>query len=149
MVGCVISLVLEPELVIGDLDLLEAGEIEEFKKNSQVRVEQYPVHKDETDLESAVETVVKQGYTTILILAALGGRLDMTLANIFLLTLPGIGWAGCSPGRWARRRGSICPGARDGRLIDGAVGDQVSLSLGGPAQGIQGQAGCSVLSPAW
>ena len=129
---------LEPDLVIGDLDSLEAGEIEALK-NSQVRVEQYPVHKDETDLELAVETVVKQGCTTILILAALGGRLDMTLANIFLLTLPELA------GRDVRLEDGreevflIRPG-RDGRLIDGASATRCLCSRwAGPARGIETQ----------
>ncbi len=82
-----LNLGLLPDVVVGDLDSLTAAEVENLK-NQLVRVEQHPVHKNETDLELAVETALREGCSKILILGALGGRLDMTLANIFLLTLP-------------------------------------------------------------
>jgi thiamine pyrophosphokinase len=81
------SLGLRPDLLIGDLDSITAGEILELERE-HVRIQRYPVDKDETDLELAVLTVIKEGYRTLCLVAALGGRLDQTLGNLFLLTLP-------------------------------------------------------------
>ncbi|MEZ4557900.1 MAG: thiamine diphosphokinase [Caldilineaceae bacterium] len=41
--------------------------------------------KDQTDLELALERAIRDGATDILLLGALGGRLDQTLANLLIL----------------------------------------------------------------
>ena len=87
------SLGLRPHLLIGDLDSISAGEVLELERE-QVRIQRYPVDKDETDLELALRAVLKEGYRSIRLVAALGGRLDQTLGNLFLLTLPEL--SGCS-----------------------------------------------------
>jgi thiamine pyrophosphokinase len=126
---------LEPDLVIGDLDSLDPEEIEALR-NSPVRVEQFPVHKDETDLELAVETALRQGYNQLLIIAALGGRLDMTLGNIFLLSLPALKTVDARLEDGHEEVFLIEPGEA-GRDIDGQPGDTVSLlPLFGAAQGV-------------
>lgn len=79
---------LEPALLVGDLDSVPPQEVDRCRRNPDVRVIQHPIHKDETDLELALLAMVQEGHTSILVLAALGGRLDMTLANISLLALP-------------------------------------------------------------
>lgn len=128
-----------PDLLIGDLDSVESGEIEALE-GSQVRIERYPTHKDETDLELAVEAAVRAGCTSLLILGGLGGRLDMTLANIFLLRLPELAGldARFEDGReevFLIKSDSAHP--PEGRLIEGQPGDTVSLlPLDGPASGI-------------
>lgn len=131
---------LEPDLVIGDLDSLEPAEVEQLKRQG-VRVDQYPVHKDETDLELALEAVRKAGYTKVLVIGALGGRLDMTLANIFLLALPELA------GSDVRLEDGfeevfLISSQSDPQLgrgsIHGRPGDRVSLlPVGGPARGIR------------
>ena len=45
----------------------------------------YPADKDQTDLEIAIEEILQRDYRKVLIVGALGGRLDQTLANIGLL----------------------------------------------------------------
>jgi thiamine pyrophosphokinase len=131
---------LTPDLVIGDLDSLELGEIEQLKKDG-VRIEQHPVEKDETDLELAVETVLHTGYSIVLIVGALGGRLDMTLANIFLLTLPELSGIDIRLEDGNEEVFIIHPleGANDTScVIEGKPGERVSLlPLGGPARGIR------------
>ena len=52
------------------------------------RILQYPVEKNETDLELAILYACEQGCAQLRIAGALGGRLDHTLANLFLLALP-------------------------------------------------------------
>lgn len=81
-----------PEIVIGDLDSI--GEDTLFELTSaDVEIKQYSEDKDETDLELALRYAVELRPSTVLIVGALGGRLDQTLANLSILTdptLPGI-----------------------------------------------------------
>jgi thiamine pyrophosphokinase len=80
-----LALALQPNLIIGDMDSLEKGQLEKLQK-SGVSIELYPRDKNETDLELAVNRAIELNPTHIVIIAALGGRLDQTLANITLLT---------------------------------------------------------------
>ena len=82
-----LDLGLSPDLIIGDLDSTDTGTIQKFK-DSGVTVESFPRDKNETDLELAIQRAVELRPEKIIILAALGGRLDQTLANIALLTDP-------------------------------------------------------------
>jgi len=86
-----LSLGLTPHLIVGDLDSLPASVQAEMTARG-VEVERHPVRKDQTDLELALAAAVRRGATEILILTALGGRLDQQLANLLLLTRPE--WAG-------------------------------------------------------
>ena len=45
----------------------------------------YPVEKDQTDSEIAVDYCQKNNFTEIYLTAALGGRIDQQLANLNLL----------------------------------------------------------------
>ncbi len=126
-----------PGLVIGDLDSLERAEIAQLE-TERVPVERHPVHKDETDLELTVEAVLRAGYTQIFIVGALGGRLDMTLANIFLLALPGLAGVDARLEDGVEEVFLIRPVPGEGRTILGQPGDGVSLlPWGGPARGIR------------
>jgi thiamine pyrophosphokinase len=78
---------LQPHLVIGDLDSISRAGLHQLQKKG-VRIERFPVDKNETDLELAILAVVAEGYRTIRIVAALGGRLDQTLGNLFLISRP-------------------------------------------------------------
>ena len=48
----------------------------------------HPTHKDESDTELALQYCVKHGATEIILLGALGGRLDHMIANLLLLADP-------------------------------------------------------------
>jgi thiamine pyrophosphokinase len=74
-----------PNLVIGDLDSAEQTALQKYK-NEGVTVESYPRDKNETDLELAIHHAAELNPKQILVMAALGGRLDQTLANIALLS---------------------------------------------------------------
>ncbi|NJC96717.1 MAG: thiamine diphosphokinase [Anaerolineales bacterium] len=82
-----LALDLKPDLVIGDMDSTEKEDLQELQ-NEGVAIELFPRDKDETDLELAVARAVEKSPRQILIVAALGGRLDQTLANIALLSDP-------------------------------------------------------------
>ena len=78
-----LTLGLTPHLIIGDMDSLPANfKISDF--NGEVIL--YPKDKNETDLELAIQHAVTLNPDEIIILAALGGRMDHTLANISLLS---------------------------------------------------------------
>lgn len=80
-----VSLALRPDLIIGDLDSAETGTLQKFKEDG-VQIAAYPPDKNETDLELAISHAVSLNPEQIIIVAALGGRLDQTLANITLLS---------------------------------------------------------------
>jgi thiamine pyrophosphokinase len=130
------ALGLRPDLLIGDLDSVDPQELEQLRQAGDVRIEQYPTHKDETDLELAVLAAVREGCRSILLLGALGGRLDMTLANIFLLALPELSGIDARLEDGLEEVFLIEPGEND-RAINGQAGDRVSLlPWGDPATGI-------------
>lgn len=76
-----LALGLTPSLIIGDMDSLPATF--NLKPETFIR---FPADKNETDLELAINHALTLNPEAILILAALGGRMDQTLANIALLS---------------------------------------------------------------
>jgi thiamine pyrophosphokinase len=74
-----------PQVLIGDLDSAIPEEVDLARKNG-TEVHKYPVNKDQTDLQLAIDFAVNAGCSLIMIAAGLGGRLDQTLGNLFLLT---------------------------------------------------------------
>ena len=82
-----LSLGLFPSIVIGDLDSLTPDDHQQLDVKG-VEIRQYPREKDETDLELAFQYALIAGYRELLVIGALGGRLDQTLGNLSLLTMP-------------------------------------------------------------
>jgi len=76
-----------PEVVVGDLDSINEDTLFELT-SAEVDIKQYSEDKDETDIELALQFAVEMRPTAILIVGALGGRLDQTLANLSILTDP-------------------------------------------------------------
>jgi thiamine pyrophosphokinase len=81
------SLGLVPAAIIGDLDSLTVDD-RRWAKENHVRLVEYPRDKNETDLQLALAYAVAQEPNEIVIVGALGGRLDQTLGNLALLTDP-------------------------------------------------------------
>ncbi len=73
-----------PNVIIGDLDSATFDLRPLTKKGTQVI--QFPKDKNETDLELAIQHAITLNPEQIIILAALGGRLDQTLGNIALIS---------------------------------------------------------------
>lgn len=73
-----------PHVLLGDFDSLN-GKIVREMGDAGVEVLTYPVAKDQTDLELAVDLCLARGATKIRIIGGLGDRLDHTLGNIGLL----------------------------------------------------------------
>jgi thiamine pyrophosphokinase len=78
---------LDPGLVIGDFDSLVLDESEKAER-AGAQIVRYPHDKDETDLELALNHALELKPSSVVIVAALGERLDQTLGNIALLSDP-------------------------------------------------------------
>src|SRR5512135_512170 len=73
------TLGLTPHLIVGDLDSL-APETRAYFEQAGVRFEVHPAHKDETDLELAVQAALREGAREVVLVAALGARWDQSVA---------------------------------------------------------------------
>ncbi|MCC6628450.1 MAG: thiamine diphosphokinase [Chloroflexi bacterium] len=83
-----LALGLTPDLLIGDLDSVDATTVAMLTKLG-VPAEVLPTDKDATDGELAVRRALAWGATRITMVGALGGlRADHSLANVLLLTRP-------------------------------------------------------------
>lgn len=79
------SLGIKPSILIGDCDSIEKQLVEQYI-NENIPISRFPKQKDATDLELALEYTMnlKEGCLEVDILGGLGGRWDMSLANIQL-----------------------------------------------------------------
>ena len=80
-----LALGLTPNLVIGDMDSLEKDQWQKIEK-AGVPIELFPRDKNETDLELALNRAIELEPQEIIIVGALGGRLDQTFGNTALLS---------------------------------------------------------------
>lgn len=78
------ELALIPDIIIGDLDSVTEENYRYYKKN-KVKFIKFPVEKDQTDSEIAVDYCKNNNITKLYFTAALGGRIDQQLANLNLL----------------------------------------------------------------
>ena len=126
---------LVPERVIGDLDSLTVEQVD-LLENRGIKLERYPIEKDETDFELALKRGVAEGFEVIRVAGALGGRFDQSLGNLFLLSK--IEFSGLD----IRLEDGVEEVflIRDEGLILGSPGDTVSLlPMGGNARRITTQ----------
>jgi thiamine pyrophosphokinase len=121
-----------PKQIVGDMDSVDP-ELLRRLEDIGCQVSRYPAHKDETDAELALAAAAALQPREIIILGALGGRIDHALGNLSLLAmreLAGIAvriYDGLST-LWL---------VSDASEIRGAPGDIVSLvPWGGDACGI-------------
>jgi len=83
------ALGLTPSLVVGDMDSLTKEESKRVQATG-AQIALFPRDKNETDLELALGHAIEAGCREIVIVGALGGRIDQTLANLSLLTNAGL-----------------------------------------------------------
>jgi thiamine pyrophosphokinase len=122
-----------PALIIGDLDSLPDDQRKRFPPD-EVQFITAPAEKDETDLELALLHAVSLKPDRIVLLGLLGGRLDMSLANLLLLGHESL--AGVLVEVWEDWQ-TAHPIRPPGAMITGKAGDTLSLiPIGGPAGGI-------------
>jgi len=119
------------DAVIGDLDSLSDSTRQSIGNAEFIS---YPSEKNETDLELTLLYAKEKGADRIVIIGAMGGRMDMTIGNITLIT--NTGFSSCRIEVWHGEQTGwvIKPPGED---ISGRLGDTVSLiPLGGNASGI-------------
>lgn len=81
---CIVKYQLPLYLAIGDFDSVNKETLVSMKKYAE-NVKRFPVAKDKTDLELALDHAIGMRPDKIYLFGATGGRLDHELANIQLL----------------------------------------------------------------
>jgi thiamine pyrophosphokinase len=127
---------LHPNDLIGDFDSLPNDLLQQLVADG-ARLHRHPAAKDETDLELALLLAAAERHD-IVVLGALGGRVDHALANMLLLAMPQLRGI-----RTQLAHGSDCIQLIDARQapatlrLSGNPGDTVSLlPFGGDAHAI-------------
>jgi thiamine pyrophosphokinase len=127
-----LSIDVRPQVIIGDLDSFDIKDRDWLEKTGAKFIV-YPAHKDLTDLELAIRYALMHDATEIVILSALGGRWDQSLANMMLLALPELRQ---TTTRIVDHNLSITA-IWDRLEIHGQIGDGLSLiPIGGSAHGV-------------
>ena len=128
----ILALGLIPSVVIGDLDSL--NEKERLRLDTAgIEIRRVPRDKEVTDFELALQYAVEAGFSKILVVAALGNRLDQTLGNLALLTNPSLDGFNI---RFDDGEERACF-TRTQAMVEGHSGDIVSLiPWGGKATGV-------------
>jgi thiamine pyrophosphokinase len=120
--------------LIGDMDSLAEADVAALTEQGAV-VQRYPPEKDETDLELALKWAAQHEATWIRVLGAIGGRLDQTLSNVYLLALSELSGRDVRLVAGQQEAWLIEPGET---IIRGAAGDTVSLiPISGYVQGVR------------
>ncbi|MBI3240838.1 MAG: thiamine diphosphokinase [Chloroflexi bacterium] len=123
-----------PHILIGDFDSLAPTDLTALEA-AGTRIIRHPARKDQTDLELALDFALTGGADDIIVLGALGGRWDQTLANLLLLAWPAL----------SSTRIRLLDGTQEISLLRGpgeltfagTAGDTISLiPVGGDASGI-------------
>ncbi|MBD2847950.1 thiamine diphosphokinase [Paenibacillus sp. IB182496] len=76
-----------PDLAIGDFDSVSAAELAAIRAAARETADCDPVDKDYTDTELAVRRALQERPRELVLVGALGTRLDHSLANLHLLEL--------------------------------------------------------------
>lgn len=77
---------LEPDLVIGDMDSVSDSALDRARA-AGTPIERFPIDKDATDLELAIQAAAAAGFDKATIIGGTGGRLSHTLANALVLAV--------------------------------------------------------------
>lgn len=71
--------------LVGDFDTIAPEILKKYENQWNLYVERHVPEKNETDSELAIRIAVEKHPTDIMILGAMGGRMDHTLGNIHLM----------------------------------------------------------------
>jgi thiamine pyrophosphokinase len=123
---------IQPDVIMGDMDSADTAGLERFTACG-VKILKYPRDKDATDTQLALDYALGLEPASIEIWGALGGRIDHSLANLFLLSRGG------KEGIKISLVDEYCEAfimAKEASL-EKAVGETVSLfALGSPTEGV-------------
>lgn len=73
-----------PNILIGDFDSANSEDLKYFI-NQGIEAYKFPIEKDMTDSELAIEKALEIGASELLFIGAIGSRVDHSFANVFLL----------------------------------------------------------------
>jgi thiamine pyrophosphokinase len=121
------------DLVVGDFDSADPAGVAAATA-AGARLERHPVDKDATDLELALDTVLRLGRSPVLVVGGAGwDRLDHLVANVLLVASPRYAPLRLS---WWVKGAVVAP--VHGRLeLAGAPGDLITLlAVTGPSTGV-------------
>jgi len=117
-----------PDLLVGDMDSISPNALQTLSANPAVTVKTSPVEKDETDLELAILEAIALGTDELTIVGGVGGRLDHTLGNLYLLAMPQLTQAGIQARILAESEEIFVLRPSDSPLLlNGVTGEVVSL----------------------
>jgi thiamine pyrophosphokinase len=118
------------DVLVGDLDSITTSPIPDH-----VVVERYPVDKDQTDLDLALELAMREDPERVVVIGGTGGRLDHEISTLGLICSDR--WSSVEELEWVSSRGRAYV-VRRRRILHGDVGATVSLiPVGGAATGIR------------
>jgi thiamine pyrophosphokinase len=84
-----INMHLFPDIIIGDMDSINIKLMERLDKNTgEIKFINSSSEKDESDTQLAVDYLLKRKIKKIIIIGALGDRIDHSFANLVLLASP-------------------------------------------------------------
>ena len=121
---------LEPDMLVGDMDSVSQNVLARYE--SRLSEDRLNCIKNDTDCEYALNLAISRGATEIVLLGALGGRLDHALANLMMVV------RAARRGVWAeiRAEGVQIVRINESYTLTGAKGSTVSLLPLGEARGI-------------
>jgi len=73
-----------PNYLLGDMDSISPDVYQYYK--SRTIIEKYPVMKNQTDTEIAIEKAIDLGADEVIVFGGTGDRIDHSLGNIYLLS---------------------------------------------------------------
>ena len=76
---------IKPNHVVGDFDSIDKEILKFYEKNSEIVFHEFNPEKDNTDTDIALNLAINLKSSNIVILGALGKRMDHALANIHIL----------------------------------------------------------------
>lgn len=139
------TLGLHVDVLIGDLDSVDPAQVAYLRADG-AQVVTHPPDKDATDLELALLQARQLGAMDIVILGAVGSRLDMTLASVMLLLHPDLRpaqvalWHGRDTAFVLRPPGGELPAqAGDGVSLIPLDGDAAAVRSAGLAFPLDGE----------
>ena len=74
-----------PQHIVGDFDTVKREILEKYKENTSIKIHKFNPIKDNTDTDIAIRLAVELKSDEIIILGAIGTRIDHLLGNIHVL----------------------------------------------------------------
>ena len=74
-----------PDILLGDFDTVKQDVLGVYTDRKDVEIIRHNPVKDASDMELTADVLLERGIRRVLVLGALGGRADHTMANLLLI----------------------------------------------------------------